>query len=165
LSPGHGMVAVPPEDHGGAELGDLIVWDGVPVAQSESARGPVPCFPYLGTLRSGAAQVLRFVARARQASPVDQLAAELPADYEIFAFRSAQDSLAPKPDQQTCRGALVVPASTDLHEVEHWLKQSQSEHAGLSVAMPALFERLGQTEMAGKAHRLWLSLDRVHPRA
>ena len=85
LSPCHGVVQSPTFRDAPIDYGDLVLWDGAPVAAHRTTTGDtVPVFPLLEILRPGDERRLPFVALERQAGASDGLEEALPEGVRVF---------------------------------------------------------------------------------
>ncbi|UCH28211.1 MAG: tetratricopeptide repeat protein, partial [Myxococcales bacterium] len=85
LSPCHGVVQSPTFREAPIDYGDLVLWDGAPVAAHETTEsGTVPVFPLLEILRHGAERRWPFVALEREPGALDGLEADLPEGSRVF---------------------------------------------------------------------------------
>jgi hypothetical protein len=85
LSPCHGVVQSPTFRDAPIDYGDLVLWDGAPVAAHEVfGQGTVPVFPLLEILRRGEERRWPFVALEREAGALDGLEKDLPEGTRIF---------------------------------------------------------------------------------
>ena len=162
LSPCHGVVHTPTVRKANVDFGDLVMWDGAPVRVNTIDGRPVPVFPVLSILRPGDERRLRFVGMQKQRGTVQALAAELGDDVSAVVFdeRSSQDG-----NSNLFYGKLIVPASRELKEVREALEKGLRTRAGLTLAIPRLYELLGDTPAAGKAHQAWGGIERVAQKA
>jgi hypothetical protein len=158
LSPCHGVVHTPTVRKANVDYGDVVMWDGAPVRVHSVDGRPVPVFPLLSILRAGDERRLRFVGMQKQRGSVQALAAELGAEVQAIVFdeRSTADG-----QSNLFYGKLIVPAQTDLRRVREGLEKGLRSRAGLTLAMPRLYELLGDTPAAGKAHQAWGGIERV----
>ncbi len=158
LSPCHGVVHTPTVRKANVDYGDVVLWDGAPVRVHEVDGRPVPVFPLLSILRPGDERRLRFVGMQKQRGSVQALAQELGADVQAVVFdeRSSDDG-----QSNLFYGKLIVPADRDLRKLRQGLEQGLRSRAGLTLAMPRLYELLGDTPSAGKAHQAWAGIERV----
>ncbi len=165
LSPCHGVVQSPTARRASVDYGDVVLWDGAPVrmnrVQSDGAAREVPVFPLLWILRPGAERRLRFVAMAKQRAFVEALAEALAPAATLVTFDERANAAG---DAHLCYGKLIVPGERDLGEVRRELEAALRARAGLTLAVPELYERLGDTAQAGKAHQAWGGIERAAER-
>jgi hypothetical protein len=57
-------------------------------------------------------------------------------------------------------GKLIVPEAGSLAGLREKLERELRTRAGLTLAVPELFELLGDTPAAGKAHQAWGGIER-----
>ena len=166
LSPCHGVVQSPTARRASIDYGDVVLWDGAPVRMNrvrgaDGAARDVPVFPLLWILRPGDERRLRFVGMQKQRGMVDDLAAALGPDTPLVVFdaRSRADD-----PTQLLYGKLIVPASRDLAALRTALDAALRARPGLTLAIPQLYELLGDTPQAGKAHQAWGGIERAAER-
>ena len=182
LSPCHGVVQSPTFRDAPIDYGDLVLWDGAPVAAHKTSEGDtVPVFPLLEILRRGDERRWPFVALEREPGSVRSLEADLPEGARVFIQQervehhcAACEAGEPHghdttPATQTTpafesaagtlvRGKLIVPEAQDLSE----LRSAWEAAAGsrpLSISLPALYEELGDSKQAGQAHQAWRGIE------
>lgn len=167
LSPCHGVVASPTFRDAPIDYGDLVLWDGAPVGFGGTDENPkVPRFPLLEILRRGGERKLRFVALTDPPDRIDLLERALPEGVLLFTRRerieaarlapTAAASL-PTPDtppdmeRHLFHGKIVVPSSVPLERVKTAIESLKS--TPIAVAVPELYEALGDPKRAGQEHR------------
>jgi tetratricopeptide (TPR) repeat protein len=85
LSPCHGVVQSPTFRDAPIDYGDLVLWDGAPVAAHRvSAEDAVPVFPLLEILRPGNERRWAFVALEREPRALEGLEEALPEGSRVF---------------------------------------------------------------------------------
>jgi hypothetical protein len=180
LSPCHGVVQSPTFRDAPIDYGDLIVWDGAPVAAHQtSAHETIPVFPVLEVLRKGNEWRWPFVALEREPGTLEGLERELPEGTRVFlqherlahhcavcgagepheheagsgstaASSGAQPSIA--------RGKLIVQPTQDLRKLcGAW--EAAVAARDLSISLPALYEQLGEAKRAGQEHQAWRGIE------
>jgi len=180
LTPVHGVVASPTFRDAPVDWGDVILWDGAPVAVTPVAERPVPLFPLLEILRRGEEHRLRFVGLQQAPGDAEALGDELP-DGCAVAIHSERvewvcprcasgDALvrhdhAPAEEHRLVYGKLVAPRDTDLGALRDALERAIHARGTVRLAIPELYERLGDTRRAGIEHQAWRGLERVALRA
>jgi hypothetical protein len=207
LSPCHGVVQSPTFRDAPIDYGDLVLWDGAPVAAHKtSAEDAVPVFPLLEILRQGNERRWPFVALERELGAVQGLEEALPEGARVFirqervdhhcaaceagephehgaAPASASAAVPPRrgdadasPTGQgvseapwatrmrrlygvsLVRGKVIVPASQDLSGFrEAW--EAAVKARPMSLALPALYEELGDSKRAGQEHQAWRGIE------
>jgi hypothetical protein len=157
LSPCHGVVQSPSARKASVDYGDVVLWDGAPVRVHEVAGRPVPVFPLLWILRAGEEKRLRFVGLQKQADLIDAVRGALPEGAQLFVFdtRTGQDGA------QLFYGKLVVDAALPLASLRKAVETAVHARPGLTLALPQLYELLGDTPAAGKAHQAWGGIERA----
>ncbi len=176
LSPCHGVVASASYREASVDYGDVVLWDGAPVAFSERDGRPTPCFPLLAVLRRGDERRLRFVALQQQPGQLDALAADLPEGSRAFVHQERVEMLCsrcasgehmhkhrhrPPEAHRVVYGKLVIDGGIALGEFRRELDARLRRHPGVQLVLPGLLEALGETAAAGKAHQLWRGLTRA----
>jgi hypothetical protein len=155
LSPCHGVVQSPTARRASVDYGDVVLWDGAPVRVSNIDQRPVPVFPLLWVLRPGDERRLRFVGMQKDAGLVEELSRELGDDVLFVVFDERRGD-----EQGLFYGKLIVPAQVELSQVRSALEAAVRKRPGLTIAMPKLYELLGDTPAAGKAHQAWGGIER-----
>ena len=85
LSPCHGVVQSPTFRDAPIDYGDLVLWDGAPVAAHKtSAEDAVPVFPLLEILRPGDERRWPFVALEQEPGAIQGLEEALPEGIRLF---------------------------------------------------------------------------------
>jgi tetratricopeptide (TPR) repeat protein len=162
LSPCHGVVQSPSARRASVDFGDLVLWDGAPVRIGRADGREVPIFSLLWILRPGDERRLRFVGMQKQRGAVQELASELAQALGeetrllVFDERSSE-----KGDAHLFYGKLIAPASCELAALRRALEEAQRKRPGLTLAVPQLYELLGDTPQAGKAHQAWGGIERA----
>jgi tetratricopeptide (TPR) repeat protein len=182
LSPCHGVVQSPTFRDAPIDYGDLVLWDGAPVAAHKiSDEETVPVFPLLEILRRGAEKRWAFVALEREAGALEGLEQALPEGTRVFVQHervahhcAACEAGEPhvhtqvsEPTSHTAsasqthslvRGKIIVSPTQDLRSFrEAWEKAI--EVRALSISLPALYEQLGDTKRAGQEHQVWRGIE------
>jgi hypothetical protein len=155
LSPCHGVVQSPTARKASVDYGDLVLWDGAPVHLSAGER-PVPVFALLWVLRPGDEKRLRFIGMQRSPESIENVRKELGDDVELVVFDTRKGG-----DGQLFYGKLIVPAERSLADVRTALERSIRAQPGITLAIPQLYELLGDTPAAGKAHQAWAGIERM----
>lgn len=158
LSPCHGVVQSPTVRKASVDYGDVVLWDGAPVHMNEVEGRKVPVFPLLWILRPGDEKRLRFVGMEKDAGSIDSLAEELGEGAELVVF----DRRSPDGDgNRIFYGKLLVSAERDLSTLRSALEAALGKRPGLILSIPKLYELLGDTPAAGKAHQAWGGIERA----
>jgi len=184
LSPCHGVVQSPTFRDAPIDYGDLVLWDGAPVAAHKTAEGhTIPVFPLLEILRRGDERRWPFVALEREPASVRSLEADLPEGARVFiqqerlehhcaaceagephkhgddaAPMAAPAAASERAGGTLVRGKLIVPRAQDLSELRSaW--EAATGSRPLSVSLPALYEELGDSKQAGQAHQTWRGIE------
>ncbi|MFW2389373.1 MAG: tetratricopeptide repeat protein [Polyangiales bacterium] len=180
LSPCHGVVQSPTFRDAPIDYGDVVLWDGAPVAAHKvSADEPVPVFPLLEILRRGDERRWPFVALEREPGASQGLEEALPDGVRVFIQQERVDhqcaacdagvphdhgteadtaANAPSGTVPLVRGKLVVPASLDLSEFrDAW--EALMKARPMAVAIPGFYEDLGDAKRAGQEHQAWRGIE------
>jgi tetratricopeptide (TPR) repeat protein len=162
LSPCHGVVQSPTARKASIDYGDVVLWDGAPVRMNriKAADGEtrdVPVFPLLWILRPGDERRLRFVGMQKKKGTVQALSEALGPDTSLAVY---DERSSPKGDAHLFYGKLLAPAERDLGEVRKLLEKGLRERIGLTLSVPKLYELLGDTPAAGKAHQAWGGIEK-----
>lgn len=145
ISPCHGVVATPTFEDAPIDYGDIVLWDGAPVAAA--------CFPLLEILRRGDEHRLAFVAITDEAG-LTRLVERLG---EARAFVHPRGDA--REGARLVYGKLVVPASIAKRDlVQAW--NGAIAELGMRVAIPELYEGV-DTRRAGQEHQAWRGVERV----
>jgi hypothetical protein len=177
LSPCHGVVQSPTFRDAPIDYGDLVLWDGAPVAAHETAeQGTVPVFPLLEILTHGGERRLSFVALEREPGALEGLESELPEGTRVFlrtervehhcaACEAGEahdhaDDVEPTADPAgLVRGKVIVQPTQNLHDFRGSWETLLSKRAA-SVSVPDLYEQLGDSKRAGQEHQAWRGIER-----
>ncbi len=181
LSPCHGVIEPPTLRDAPVDYGDVVLWDGVPVGRREvrldddTAR-VIPRFALLEILRRGDERRLRFVALEQAEGDLASLGEALPEGARLFVLAARVESVcprcaagevlvkhahAPAEDHRIVRGKLVLEAGVDAAEVARALEAAVSERGKVSIAVPALYEAIGDAKRAGREHQAYRGIERV----
>lgn len=170
LSPAHGVVRSSSHGETIVDAGDVIAFDPAPIAfeRTPEAR-PTPVFTLLHVIRSGTERRLRFALLEQAEGGAEALAAGLPDGVEVHFHVRRLEHVCPRcaageslvkhehgtPEAfRAVTGKLVVPDSVPLSDVAAALAGAAGR-SNLLLAIPALFEALGDTALAGKHHKTW----------
>jgi tetratricopeptide (TPR) repeat protein len=158
FSPCHGAIQTPTARRASVDYGDVVLWDGAPVKVHEIAGAQVPVFPLLWVLRPGDERRLRFVGMQKQPGLVQALAESLREQASLVTLdqRAASDG----DGAQLVYGKLIVPAATSLASIRETLERELRSRPNLSFSVPRLYELLGDTPAAGRAHQAWGGIER-----
>ena len=181
LSPCHGVVQSPTFRDAPIDYGDLVLWDGAPVAAHNTANGEtVPVFPLLEILRHGAERRWPFVALEREPGALEGLESDLPEGTRVFVQEERVHSqcaaceagephehhgTATEPGQgqgqgqgRLVRGKVIVQPVQNLEEFRDSWEAALKKRAA-SVSMPALYEQLQDSKRAGQEHQAWRGIE------
>jgi hypothetical protein len=185
LSPCHGVVQSPTFREAPIDYGDLILWDGAPVAAHKlSDEETVPVFPLLEILKRGEEWRWAFVALERETDALEGLEAELPEGTRLFVQHErlahhcaaceagephehapptapASEPRAAIPDSSTpslARGKIIVQPTQDLAAFRDAWEKATAARA-LSISLPALYEQLKDSKRAGQEHQAWRGIE------
>ncbi|MGB5367933.1 MAG: hypothetical protein WBN14_16850, partial [Polyangiales bacterium] len=181
LSPCHGVVQSPTFRDAPIDYGDLVLWDGAPVAAHQTSAGDaVPVFPLLEILRPGDERRWPFVALEREPGAVRSLEEALPQGVRVFVQQervehhcaaceagephehgaeSVSVSAPVSASASLVRGKLIVPFGVDLTEFREAWEGAVKDRA-VSVALPALYEAVDDAKQAGQEHQAWRGIER-----
>jgi len=176
LSPCHGVVQSPTFRDAPIDYGDLVLWDGAPVAAHRtSADDAVPVFPLLEILRPGDERRWPFVALERERGALEGLEQELPEGTRVFTQHERVEhhcaaceagepheehagSVAAAGSGALLRGKVVVQPTQDLGVFrEVW--EAATGGRPVSVSLPGLYEELGDSKRAGQEHQGWRGIE------
>lgn len=159
LSPCHGVVLSPTFGDGLVDAGDVVLWDSAPASVREDATtgAAIPCFALLARLQAGDEKRFRFIAIEDKAGQLEKLSDILPSGVSLVQ----QLVHSVEGERRVVYGKAIIPASCDLHGLRHAYEAAQKNVQAVYVAMPALYEALGDTPMAGKAHQAWGGIERT----
>ncbi len=175
LSPCHGVVQSPTFRDAPIDYGDLVLWDGAPVAAHKtSEEETVPVFPLLEVLRPGNERRWPFVALEREAGALEGLEGDLPEGSRVFVQHARVDhhcaacaagephehasaETTPGPEGLT-RGKLIVQPGQDLDAFRTaW--DAAIGRRSLSISLPGLYEAVGDSKQAGQEHQAWRGIE------
>ncbi|MEM7435712.1 MAG: hypothetical protein AAF436_11215 [Myxococcota bacterium] len=181
LSPCHGVVQSPTFRDAPIDYGDLVLWDGAPVAQHVLADDEtVPVFPLLEILHRGDERRWPFVAIERKEGALERLRTTLPEGARLFVQQERtvehcasceagvphehQDAPESHDDTVTegtrfLRGKVVLGASVELEAFQQAWEASLSGQAWVA-SLPTLYEALRETKRAGQEHQAWRGIER-----
>ncbi len=118
---------------------------------------------------------MRFVALEQREGDTVALGASLPDGAELFVLAARVESVcprcaagevlkkhehAPPEEHRIVRGKLVSRPGTDLAAVAAALEAEMTKGA-VSIAIPALYEALGDAKRAGREHQAYRGIERV----
>jgi len=186
LSPCHGVVQSPTFRDAPIDYGDLVLWDGAPVAAHKiSEEETLPVFPLLEILRRGDERRWPFVALEREPGAIQGLERELPEGTRVFVQHErvahhcaaceagephehgADEPLAASPQAASAsqttagslvRGKLIVQPMQDLSMLREAWERATGARA-LSISLPAIYEQLGDAKRAGQEHQAWRGIE------
>ncbi|HJL19640.1 MAG TPA: hypothetical protein RMH99_28515 [Sandaracinaceae bacterium LLY-WYZ-13_1] len=176
LSPCHGVVRSPTFREAMADFGDVVLWDGAPASVARVDGRPVPRFPFLGVLRQGDERRFRFLAMQQREGQVEALGEDLPEGAILYRLGERVETVCPRcaagdtlvkhdhlpaEEHRVAFGKLVLPASLPLADFARALDEARARHPGVLLAVPGLYEALGDTPQAGKHHKRWGTIERV----
>lgn len=171
ISPCHGVVASATFRDAPIDFGDTVLFDAMPVART--SEGPV--FPLLEVLRRGDERRFRFVGLQHASGDVEALHAALPEGTVIVVHREQVEMIcphcasgdawkkhehAPAEEHRIVYGKLIIPATVALPLFRAALDKAIRERGKVSIAVPALYEALGDAKRAGQEHQAWRGIER-----
>ncbi len=176
LSPCHGVLRSPTFRDAIADFGDVVLWDGAPVSVSEREGRPVPCFPLLGLLKKGDERRFRFIALQQKATDLDALGEALPEDVILYRHGERVERVCPRcaagetmvrhehlpaEEHRVAFGKIVLSGERDLASFARVLEDARRAHPAVRLAIPGLYEALGDTKQAGTHHKRWGEIERT----
>lgn len=176
ISPCHGVVATPTAREAMVDYGDVVLWDGAPVSVVRDGDRPVPRFPLLAMLRRGDERRFRFVGLQQQAGDVDALEADLPEGSRIFVHEERVEYVCarcasgdvlrkhehtPPEEHRIVYGKIIVPGAVRLEVFRDAYENAIRQRGKVALALPGLYEALGDTKKAGQQHVAWGGIERA----
>jgi tetratricopeptide (TPR) repeat protein len=173
LSPCHGVVQTPPFRQGLVDFGDVVLWDGAPVAVGDDGT---PRFPLLARLRAGDERRWRFVALEQEPGDVRRLGEALSGSVRVFLHHERVEWMCPQcasgdamrrhehrpaEEHRIAYGTMVAPASLDLAAFRQAYEEAVRRGGRVAVALPGLYEALGDSKKAGQQHQAWRGIERT----
>ena len=175
LSPCHGVVQSPTFRDAPIDYGDVVLWDGAPVAAHETVEhGTVPVFPLLEILRHGAERRWPFIGLEREPEALRELEPELPDGVRVFVQKERVHAgcaacEAGEPHEHDdherepapaglVRGKVILPPLQNLDEFRDSWEAALSKRPA-SVAIPSLYEQLKDSKRAGQEHQAWRGIE------
>ncbi|MFW6066731.1 MAG: hypothetical protein ACOC97_00215 [Myxococcota bacterium] len=173
LSPCHGVVQTPPFRDAPVDYGDVVLWDAAPVGTADDGT---PRFPLLTRLRPGEEHRFRFVGLQQETGDVQRLVESLPPAVRLFIHRERVEHACPRcasgdamrkhehepaEEHRIVYGTLVVPPKVDLRAFRLVYESSLRQGGRVALALPGLYEALGDTKAAGQQHQAWRGIERV----
>lgn len=176
LSPCHGVVVSPTFREAPIDYGDVVLWDGAPVTVAAGPEGPVPRFALLEILRKGDEHRLRFVALEQKAGDIQVLESALPEGSQVFVQHERVEHVCPvcasgdalrkhehlpPEEHRILYGKLVAPASVKAVDLKNTIEAEVRKQGRVQIAVPGLYEALGDSARAGKEHQAWRGIERI----
>ena len=176
LSPCHGVVQSPSFGDAPIDYGDVVLWDGAPASRHAMGATLMPIFPILEVLRRGKEHRWPFVAAANE-QQLHALEQALPQGGRVFIQDQQadvscshcaqgmhlQDHEHNGPSNNSLLyGKLVFPEAAALSDIEASVDICRKFPTGPRLAIPQLYELLGDTRRAGQEHQAWLGIERRH---
>ncbi|MEM7605456.1 MAG: hypothetical protein AAF411_08865 [Myxococcota bacterium] len=153
LSPAHGVVSSASFEDAPLDFGDIVLWDGAPVASDE--LGPI--FPALERLRAGDERRHRFVAIIDEVG-LANLREALGEGVRLFVHDG--DPAAEPSGERLMYGKIVSQSVSDA-SLRTRLEAYGAKARTLRLAAPALYEALGDSRRAGQEHQAWRGVERA----
>jgi hypothetical protein len=175
LSPVHGVLRSPTHREAAADYGDVVLVDPAPVTHVVEEGKRVPVLGMLGVLSKGDERRVRFLALEQTAGDAAGIGAGLPEGVVFYVHGERVERVCPRcaagetlsrhehlpaEEHRAVFGKIVVPASVPLKDVALALEKARAARPGVLLAVPGLFEALGETANAGKAHKTWGVIER-----
>ncbi|MFK7990957.1 MAG: hypothetical protein AB8I08_33360 [Sandaracinaceae bacterium] len=176
LSPCHGVVRSPTFRDAMADFGDVVLWDGAPVGVSEIDGKAVPRFPLLSPLHQGDERRFRFLTLEQEEGQTDALGAALEHGAILYRHGERVEHVCPRcaagetlikhehlpaETHRIAFGKLVLAGDVDLETFARHLERTRRDHPGVRMAIPSLYEALGETKNAGTHHKRWGTIERT----
>lgn len=176
LSPCHGVIRSPTLREAIADFGDVVLWDAAPVVVTEQDGRPVPRFPLLGVLKRGDERRFRFLALQQQEGEVTRIGAALPDGVVLYQHGERVETVCPRcaagetlvrhehlpaEEHRVAFGKIVVPPELELAAFARALEDARRAHPGVRMAIPGLYEALGEAKQAGAHHKRWGEMERT----
>ncbi len=176
LSPCHGVVQSPSMRDAPIDYGDVILWDGAPISVEQGPGGPIPRFPLLEILRRGDERRFRFVSLQQESGDTEALAKALPEGCRIFVLHEKVEMVCPTcasgqamvkhehqppEEHRIAHGKMIVPAHVDLASLRSAFEGAIGKGGKVMMALPELYETLGETKRAGQEHQTWRGIERT----
>ena len=188
LSPCHGVVQSPTFRDAPIDYGDVVLWDGAPVAVHETASNdPVPVFALLEILRHGAERRWPFIALEREPGALEGLETDLPEGTRVFiqeervhsqcaaceagephehhagaasetAAAAASETASATASVRLVRGKIIVQPVQNLEEFRASWEAALEKRAA-TASLPALYEQLKDSKRAGQEHQAWRGIE------
>lgn len=163
ISPCHGVVQSPTFRDAQVDYGDVVLWDGAPVGVRKTAEGVVPTFPLLALLRAGDERRLGFAALEQNRGDIRALGEALPDGCRLFvhAERVAKESGDEAEAHRILYGKIIVEKTVTAEALEHALTQHVAKDGRVQIAVPGLYEWLGDSKRAGQEHQAFRGIEQV----
>ncbi len=170
LSPGHGVVESASFQAAPCDYGDVVLWDGAPVATAprwvDGARREVPVFPLLEVLRRGDEKRYRFIALEQRRGDLDAMVDRVSELGDVQLFRGADASGHDDEGEahRVVHGKLVTGSSVAPKPLAARIAELAREGGRFQIALPSLYEALGDSKRAGQEHQAWRGIERLATR-
>lgn len=176
LSPCHGVVISPTFRDAPIDYGDVVLWDGAPVTVADGPNGPVPRFALLEILRKGDERRLRFVALEQKKGDIEALESALPEGSQVFVQHERVEHVCPvcasgdalrkhehlpPEDHRILYGKIVTSAEVALPTLQAAIESEVRKQGRVQIAVPELYDALGDSARAGKEHQAWRGIERI----
>jgi len=176
LSPCHGVVVTPTFRDAPIDYGDVVLWDAAPVTVVAGPDGPVPRFPLLEILRRGDERRIRFVALEQKRGDAEALASSLPDGCKVVVQEERVEHICPicasgdsmkkhdhlpPEEHRIVYGKLLAPGEVAPPELRAALDAAIRSSGTVSMAIPGLYELLGDAKRAGQEHQAWRGIERA----
>ena len=175
LSPVHGVVRTPTHREAIADFGDVVLVDPAPVTFSVDGAKRRPVLGVLDVLAKGDERRFRFLALEQNEGDARAIGDALPRGCTFYLHGTRVERVCPRcaagetltkhehlaaEEHRAAFGKLIVPAAIDLRAVRGALDAARTARPGVLLAMPALYEAVGDTPAAGQAHKTWGVIER-----
>jgi hypothetical protein len=175
LSPVHGVLRTPTHREAIADYGDVVLVDPAPVTKIVDGDRAIPVLGVLGVLAKGDERRFRFLALEQKEGDAAAIGAALPESVVMYVHGARVERVCPRcaagetltrhehlPDEEhrAVFGKILAPGSLPLKTLARSLEAARAARPGVLLAVPGLFEAMGETASAGKAHKTWGVIER-----
>jgi hypothetical protein len=166
-SPCHGALLNATMYEVGADIGDVVIWDGQPIGEWRYGDRHGHRFAALGVLARGEWRTYRFRGRSLSPPAVDEINGAMPGESGLYVFNTMVRNLCARcireggehsaaheeerVSEEVATGKLVVSPDARLDDVRLALERGMGRHRDVVVAVPAFYDALGD-ELAARRH-------------
>jgi hypothetical protein len=162
LSPCHGIVRSVLVQELGVDYGDVVLWDGAPIARHDHEGQRVPVFPHLATLVRRRYQMFDFIGTQQEPGQLADATDALEADAVIYSHSESVEMLCAScmddPDRehlhvsrietQVVSGKIAAPPHISPHELLRQIDAALASRPGCHLFSPELCEAAGLPDRA-----------------